>query len=168
LVAGFHSSTSRFYLVADPWRAVSVSQSFFAIATRPPGPSPSAQCINRPTDRLFQARSAESAGTDRPTPLTWMSARPHWAWPMLPSALRLGRGTPLLSPASKQESGGPIATAIAGTASSTVGAALAAALALYQAPATATAVTCRGTATSTVGAALAACASLAPYHVREV
>ena len=46
-----------------------------------------------------------------------------------------------------------IATAIAGTASSTVGAALAAALAPYQAPATATAVTCRGTATSTVGAA---------------
>jgi hypothetical protein len=31
--------------------------------------------------------------------LTWMSARPHWAWPMLPSALRLRRGTPLLSPA---------------------------------------------------------------------
>ena len=59
-----------------------------------------------------------------------------------------------------------IATAIAGTASSTVGAALAAALAPYQAPATATAVTCRGTATSTVGAALAA--ALAPYHVREV
>ena len=58
-----------------------------------------------------------------------------------------------------------IATAIAGTASSTVGAALAAALAPYQAPATATAVTCRGTATSTVGAALAA--ALAPYHVRE-
>ena len=48
----------------------------------------------------------------------------------------------------------------------TVGAALAAALAPYQAPATATAVTCRGTATSTVGAALAA--ALAPYHVREV
>ena len=43
---------------------------------------------------------------------------------------------------------------------------LAAALAPYQAPATATAVTCRGTATSTVGAAPAA--ALAPYHVREV